>query len=42
MYRWHPKPKTVPFWQFWNPNSGFLGGLLGALLFTIAYTLLTR
>lgn len=26
-------PKKCPWWKFWNPSSGFLGGaILGVLL----------
>lgn len=30
-------PKTVPWWKFWDPRSGLVGGLVLALLLALAY-----
>jgi hypothetical protein len=30
-------PKTVPWWRCWDPRSGFVGGLVLALLLCVSY-----
>jgi hypothetical protein len=26
------EPKKIPCWHFWNPRSGFTGGLIGSII----------
>ncbi|MBS9442483.1 hypothetical protein EAE89_12395 [Photorhabdus heterorhabditis] len=34
------KMKTVRFWEFWNPQSGFIGGLIFAVVVGLPVQLL--
>lgn len=36
----HPEGANVRWWQFWNPHSGAMGGLIvGLLLYVLLTTL---
>lgn len=33
---------NVPFWRFWNPRSGALGGLIFGLVLVAAYCIVAN